>query len=150
MAVYTVLFTSSRFLLHLPPKGFVRIRHFGFLANRRRATLLPLCFAALHALPPQAESEPSTASTTQPLWRCPKCGGPMLVVERFTRGATPTPFSTTPGQGCMNSLAHNHTRYVFRASRRSVSPFHPDIFFLSLPKSSSAIDSSLHSRPLPS
>jgi hypothetical protein len=35
-----------RFLLHLLPKGFVRIRHFGFLANRRRSTLLPLCFAA--------------------------------------------------------------------------------------------------------
>src|SRR5215472_8013434 len=33
----------TRFLLHLLPKGFVRIRHFGFLANRRRATLLPLC-----------------------------------------------------------------------------------------------------------
>src|SRR5499427_3608428 len=73
-----------RFLLHLLPKGFVRIRHFGFLANRRRATVLPLCFAALHAVPPQAESEPSTAPTTQPLWRCPKCGGPMTVVERFT------------------------------------------------------------------
>ena len=29
-----------RFLLHVLPKGFVRIRHFGFLANRRRATLL--------------------------------------------------------------------------------------------------------------
>jgi hypothetical protein len=34
-----------RFLLHLLPKGFVRIRHFGLLANRRRSTLLPLCFA---------------------------------------------------------------------------------------------------------
>ena len=73
-----------RFLLHLLPKGFVRIRHFGFLANRRRAALLPRCFAALHAVPPQAQSEPSTAPTTQPLWCCPKCGGPMSVVERFT------------------------------------------------------------------
>ena len=73
-----------RFLLHLLPKGFVRIRHFGFLSNRRRATLLSRCFAALHAAPPQAESELSTAPTTQPLWRCPKCDGPMIVVERFT------------------------------------------------------------------
>jgi hypothetical protein len=32
-----------RFLLHVLPRGFVRIRSFGFLANRRRATLLPLC-----------------------------------------------------------------------------------------------------------
>jgi hypothetical protein len=73
-----------RFLLHLLPKGFVRIRHFGFLANRRRAALLPQCFAALHATPPKNESETSTAPTPQPLWRCPKCGGPMAVVERFT------------------------------------------------------------------
>jgi hypothetical protein len=72
-----------RFLLHLLPKGFVRIRHFGFLANRRRAALLPRCFAALHATPPKNESETSTA-TAHPLWRCPKCGGPMAVVERFT------------------------------------------------------------------
>jgi putative transposase len=38
-----------RFLLHVLPKGFVRIRNFGFLANRRRATLLPLCFQLLDA-----------------------------------------------------------------------------------------------------
>jgi hypothetical protein len=37
-----------RFLLHLLPRGFVRIRHFGFLANRRRANLLPLCVQLLN------------------------------------------------------------------------------------------------------
>jgi hypothetical protein len=44
-----------RFLLHVLPKGFVRIRNFGFLANRRRATLLPLCFlcSARHSKPRQ-------------------------------------------------------------------------------------------------
>jgi Putative transposase len=36
-----------RFLLHILPKSFVRIRNFGFLANRKRATLLPLCFQLL-------------------------------------------------------------------------------------------------------
>src|SRR5215471_17900306 len=36
-----------RFLLHLLPRGFMRIRNFGFLANRRRAELLPLCFRLL-------------------------------------------------------------------------------------------------------
>ena len=51
----------TRFLLHLLPKGFIRIRHFGFLANRRRATVLPLCWQALDALPPpQAETRTST------------------------------------------------------------------------------------------
>ena len=74
-----------RFLLHLLPKGFVRIRNFGFLANRRRATLLPLCFALLGAAqPPQAEKDLSSASDPHDLWRCPKCGGPMVVVERLT------------------------------------------------------------------
>jgi len=73
-----------RFLLHLLPKGFVRIRHFGFLANRRRSRRLPLCFAALGAVPPPTEPEPSTARPSHPLWRCPKCGGPMAVIERLT------------------------------------------------------------------
>jgi Putative transposase len=36
-----------RFLLHLLPEGFVRIRNFGFLANRKRATNLSLCFQLL-------------------------------------------------------------------------------------------------------
>jgi len=73
-----------RFLLHLLPKGFVRIRNFGFLANRRRATTLPLCFQLLDAAPePQAEQEGSTARPCD-LWFCPKCGGPMAVIERFT------------------------------------------------------------------
>jgi hypothetical protein len=73
-----------RFLLHLLPKGFVRIRHFGFLANRRRSTLLPLCFAALGTVPSQIEPETSTARESDPLWCCPKCGGPMAVIERLT------------------------------------------------------------------
>jgi hypothetical protein len=73
-----------RFLLHLLPKGFVRIRHFGFLANRRRSTLLPLCFAALDTVPEQIEPETSAIQESSPLWRCPKCGGPMAVIERLS------------------------------------------------------------------
>jgi hypothetical protein len=74
-----------RFLLHTLPKGFVRIRHFGFLANRRRATLLPLCFQLLGTeQPSQSEPETSPAKPPHPLWLCPKCGGPMVVIERLT------------------------------------------------------------------
>ena len=73
-----------RFLLHLLPKGFVRIRHFGFLANRRRATLLPLCRQALAVVQPQTQPQASTAKETRPLWLCPNCGGPMVVIERLT------------------------------------------------------------------
>jgi Putative transposase len=74
-----------RFLLHMLPKGFVRIRHFGFLANRRRSALLPLCYRLLHAeQPSQSELEASPAKQPNPLWLCPKCGGPMVVIERLS------------------------------------------------------------------
>jgi hypothetical protein len=72
-----------RFLLHLLPKGFVRIRNFGFLANRRRATLLPLCFHLLGSAQP-TEQELSTGHGANDLRLCPKCGGPMMVIERLT------------------------------------------------------------------
>jgi Putative transposase len=74
-----------RFLLHVLPKGFVRIRHFGFLAHRRRATLLPLCFQVLGPISqPQIEPAASPAQQPSPLCRCPKCGGRMVVIERLT------------------------------------------------------------------
>jgi len=71
-----------RFLLHVLPKGFVRIRNFGFMANRRRVSTLPLCFQLLDSAP-QAKPEVSTASPCD-LWLCPRCDGPMEVIERFT------------------------------------------------------------------
>ena len=72
-----------RFLLHVLPKGFVRIRNFGFLANRRRPTLLPLCFHLLGSAP-QVEEHISGSKAPRDLWLCPKCGGPMTVIERLT------------------------------------------------------------------
>jgi len=70
-----------RFLQHLLPKGFPRIRYFGWLANRRRSKLLPLCRALL----PQLAEETSATHFQQPsLWRCPRCHAPMSVVERLT------------------------------------------------------------------
>jgi Putative transposase/Transposase zinc-binding domain len=75
-----------RFLLHLLPRGFVRIRNFGFLANRRRAALLPLCAQLLdsaHELNPVTPSAPSAARSLV-FWICPICGGPMCVIERLT------------------------------------------------------------------
>jgi hypothetical protein len=72
-----------RFLLHVLPKGFVRIRNFGFLANRKRATTLPLCFPLLGSAS-QAEQNTSDVKNSNDLWRCPKCAGPMVVVQRLT------------------------------------------------------------------
>jgi len=71
-----------RFLLHLLPKGFVRIR-LGFLANRRRTTLLPLCFHLLAAPQQPAQQDSSRASDPHDPWFCPQCGGLMMIVERF-------------------------------------------------------------------
>jgi hypothetical protein len=72
-----------RFLLHVLPKGFVRIRFFGFLANRRRATLLPLCRQLLAAQP--LAPSPCPASPLPPsTWSCPHGGGPMIIMERLT------------------------------------------------------------------
>jgi Putative transposase/Transposase zinc-binding domain len=72
-----------RFLLHWLPRGFVRIRFFGFLANRRRASLLPVCRRLLAANP---RSRPAASCTAKaPAARsCPLCGGPMAIIERLT------------------------------------------------------------------
>ena len=70
-----------RFFRHILPKGFVRIRHFGFLANRFRAERLILCRQLLA----QTVSEPvltSPVNTSE--WRCPRCGAPMKVATRVT------------------------------------------------------------------
>jgi len=74
-----------RFLLHLLPPGFVRIRNFGFLANRNRATLLPLCFQLLSGSEQTAPSATSpSAGKTHSLWNCLVCGGTMHVAERLS------------------------------------------------------------------
>lgn len=76
-----------RFLLHVLPRGFVRIRHFGIFSTRNRSTLLPLCRQlletdALHKTSPDVHREPPLERAA--LWQCPQCGGPMLLLERFT------------------------------------------------------------------
>ena len=75
-----------RFLLHVLPPGFVRIRHFGFLAHRRRGALLPLCvrlFAESGPVPPEVGSA-GTGFSPRPLWTCPNCRGPMILLERLS------------------------------------------------------------------
>ena len=70
-----------RFLQHILPKGFPRIRYFGWLANRRRSKLLPLC----RDLRPHVVAQTSATLLREPaLWLCPHCHGPMSVLERLT------------------------------------------------------------------
>src|ERR1700693_3022962 len=74
-----------RFLFHVLPKGFVRIRNFGFLANRRRTVSLPLCLQLLSSRSAsQTGQDSSTADGAKDLWRCPQCAGPMAALERLT------------------------------------------------------------------
>jgi len=74
-----------RFLLHVLPRGFVRIRFFGFLANRRRTQLLPLCQRLLHVISSQRLSAlPAGPRKLPASWLCPRCGGAMVLIEKFT------------------------------------------------------------------
>jgi hypothetical protein len=71
-------------LPHVLPRGFVRIRSFGFLANRRRAKLLPLCQQLLQRNP-QPHPSTSVVSTAKPaVFRCPKCATTMIVGEKLS------------------------------------------------------------------
>ena len=59
----------------------MRIRNFGFLANRHRAALLSLCFHFLGSSPDTPQRKLSRR-TPAGLWKCPQCGGPMIVILR--------------------------------------------------------------------
>src|SRR2546428_736280 len=63
-----------RFFLHVLPRGFVRIRHFGFLANRFRASRLALSQQLLssNSTPPAEVVICANSSQTSPLWHCPR------------------------------------------------------------------------------
>jgi rubredoxin len=74
-----------RFMLHILPRHFVRIRFSGFLANRRRKQLLPLCQELLEGRPHPNSPIPSGTDAKQPsTWLCPHCGGAMVVIEKLT------------------------------------------------------------------
>ena len=74
-----------RFLLHSLPRGFVRIRFCGFLANRRRGELLPVCKRLLGAASPQNSTTADASEPRSPgAWLCPHCGGAMVLIEKLT------------------------------------------------------------------
>ena len=80
-----------RFLIHVLPKGFHRIRHYGLFASANRAETIvrarELLGLAEPAFEEAAEIDPATA---QPLAQpCPHCGGRMFVIETFEAGCQP-------------------------------------------------------------
>ena len=87
-----------RFLLHILPKGFHRIRHYGLFANTGRAANLARLRELLGSPPAEQVASPSQdepAETVLP--PCPCCGGRMIVIEFFEREMQPRtrpPFAT--------------------------------------------------------
>jgi len=87
----TVIATIRRFLIHVLPKGFHRIRHCGVFASANRAETIARVRELLGLATPTAEEaleiDPAAA---QPLAQpCPCCGGCMFVIETFDAGCRP-------------------------------------------------------------
>jgi hypothetical protein len=70
-----------RFLLHVLPKGFVRIRHFGVLANHCRSASIDLCRKLLEMAPLVRSSD---GAPPNPSWLCPRCQAPLTIILRLT------------------------------------------------------------------
>jgi hypothetical protein len=76
-----------RFLLHVLPGGFHRIRHYGLLANAGRREHLARVRELLHVAPEFHSPEDTEAlGINQPVFVCPHCGAAMIVVEVLMRG----------------------------------------------------------------
>ena len=83
-----------RFLIHVLPNGFHRIRHYGLLASSTKTETIArareLIAAAKSAQTTQKQQAPDgAAATDKPAQACPCCGGRMNIIETFKRGATP-------------------------------------------------------------
>ena len=73
-----------RFLLHVLPRGFVRIRHFGFLSARRRREFIAVSRRVLAEAPRPRSATPTTTPPPATTWPCPCCGGAMIIIEKLT------------------------------------------------------------------
>ena len=79
-----------RFLLHVLPRGFHRIRHYGWLANGSRVAKLVLARELLQVKHIRdSGDEPEDQATLTTPWICPTCATPMIIIATFERGYTP-------------------------------------------------------------
>jgi hypothetical protein len=83
-----------RFLLHVLPRGFHRIRHYGLLAGSARKGSIALARRLLAVAPPPQDSAPEEPPDTRP--PCPCCGGRMVVIGTFARWQQPRAPPRTP------------------------------------------------------
>jgi hypothetical protein len=85
-----------RFLSHVLPKGFHRVRHYGLFASTNRTKTIEVVRKLLDLAPPAAEVT-SGADPAQPLAHsCPCCGGRMIIIETFAAGCQPRHRPTAP------------------------------------------------------
>jgi len=75
-----------RFLLHVLPSGFHRIRHYGLLANCRRSANLALARQLLQVPAQEPQPDEDALDDGRPTFVCPHCGHSMIVVQIFRRG----------------------------------------------------------------
>ncbi|MCX7177178.1 MAG: IS91 family transposase [Proteobacteria bacterium] len=75
-----------RFLLHVLPGGFHRIRYFGFIANAGRKENLARARELLHVVRDEHQEPIAPTESAQPTFVCPCCGASMIIVETFVRG----------------------------------------------------------------
>jgi hypothetical protein len=88
-----------RFLIHVLPSGFHRIRHYGLFASASRSDNIARARELLPTQPPPQPRQDTPADADEPktLDRpCPCCGGRMIVIERFRRGSTPRHWPPVP------------------------------------------------------
>ncbi len=74
-----------RFLLHVLPSGFHRIRHYGLLANANRKAQIATARELLHQPVRVVLANPDTTGSVRPTFVCRHCGAPMPVIETFAR-----------------------------------------------------------------
>jgi hypothetical protein len=75
-----------RFLLHVLPPGFHRIRHYGLLANANRKCDIPAARELLHQPAPPPPPDQGTDHTgARPTFVCRHCGAPMPIIGTFVR-----------------------------------------------------------------
>jgi hypothetical protein len=82
-----------RFLIHVLPKGFHRIRHYGLFANGNRADAIARARELLSVPPPATEADEEKDAADDPRvlpCPCPRCGGRMIIIETFAAGMQPT------------------------------------------------------------
>jgi len=93
-----------RFLIHVLPAGFHRIRHYGLFANTVRAANLAKARALLpRPAPAPADTSDEPEAPAKPANACPCCSGRMILVEIFERGAVPRTAPTRPVIGIDSS-----------------------------------------------